>query len=97
MPNPNDGEHDARNDDESDNDDDLDTKTARARQLLHWATGDREREAQALADQAGEDVTEDDAEAAVGRAHGERRDRPPVSNSELADVEDAEAAAAESD
>jgi hypothetical protein len=42
-----------------------------ARQLLHAATGDRDAEARALADRAGDDVDEDDARAAVGRAHGE--------------------------
>ena len=41
------------------------------RQLLHAATGDRDAEARALADRADDDVDEEDARAAVGRAHGE--------------------------
>ena len=41
-----------------------------ARQLLHAATGDRDAEARALADRA-DDVDEDDARTAVGRAHGD--------------------------
>lgn len=39
------------------------------RQLLHWATGDREAEGKALAEDA--DVPEADAERAVRRAHGD--------------------------
>jgi hypothetical protein len=42
-----------------------------ARQLLHWATGDRDAEADALADDAGGDVSEQDAKRAVQRAHGD--------------------------
>jgi hypothetical protein len=42
-----------------------------ARQLLHAATGDRDAEARALADRAGDDVDESDARDAVRRAHGD--------------------------
>jgi hypothetical protein len=45
-----------------------------ARQLLHAATGDREAEAQALKDRAGDDVGVDAARRAVQRAHGDRSD-----------------------
>jgi hypothetical protein len=41
------------------------------RQRLHAATGDRDAEAEALADEAG-DVSERDAKIAVQRARGER-------------------------
>ena len=50
------------------------TGSAPIRQLLHAATGDRDAEARALADRAGDDVDEDDARRAVARAHGERAD-----------------------
>jgi hypothetical protein len=60
------------------------------RQLLHAATGDRDAEARALADRADGDVDEDDARAAVGRAHGElARDGKP--ESDIADPDDARA------
>ena len=59
-----------------------------ARQLLHAATGDRDAEARALADRAGDDVDEDDAREAVGRAHGDlARDAEP--ESDIASPEDA--------
>ncbi len=41
------------------------------RQRLHAATGDRDAEAEALADEAGGDVDTDDAKVAVQQAHGE--------------------------
>jgi hypothetical protein len=41
---------------------------------LHAATGDREAEAQALKDRAGDDVGVDAARRAVQRAHGDRSD-----------------------
>jgi hypothetical protein len=51
-----------------------------AKQLLHAATGDRDAEAKALADRA-DDVDEDDAREAVGRAHGDlARDGKPESD-----------------
>jgi hypothetical protein len=59
-----------------------------ARQLLHAATGDRDAEARALADRAGEDVDEDDARAAVGRAHGDTADVDKP-ESDIASPEDA--------
>jgi hypothetical protein len=51
-----------------------------AKQLLHAATGDRDAEAKALAERA-DDVDEDDAREAVGRAHGDlARDGKPESD-----------------
>lgn len=41
------------------------------RQRLHAATGDRDAEAKALAEDAGDEVTEADAKEAVQRAHGD--------------------------
>ena len=62
------------------------------RQLLHAATGDRDAEAKALADRAGDEVSEADALIAVERAHGERRDEE-AEGVEVATVKDARAAA----
>jgi hypothetical protein len=47
---------------------------ASLRQLLHAATGDRDAEARALADRAGEEPDDEDARRAVSRAHGDRVD-----------------------
>jgi hypothetical protein len=55
-------------------DDDEDQPSVR--QLLHAATGDREAEAKALADRSGGDVSEDDAQTAVERAHGDVHGEP---------------------
>jgi hypothetical protein len=66
------------------------------RQKLHWATADRDAEAAALADRAGEDVDEDAAAVAVSRAHGERRDVEPDHDDDLATVDDAQQAADDS-
>ena len=67
------------------------------RQRLHWATDDRDAEAKALADRAGEDVDEEAARTAVSRAHGERRDgKKPDKDDDLATVDDAKAASDES-
>ncbi len=60
-----------------------------ARQILHAATGDRDAEAQALADQAPE-VTEEDALVAVKRAHGETGRDGPQTDTDIAHIEDAE-------
>jgi hypothetical protein len=69
--------------------DEMDTGVT-ARQLLHAATGDRDAEARALADRADGDVGEEEARAAVGRAHGElARDGKP--ESDIADPDDARA------
>lgn len=62
------------------------------RQLFHNATGDRDAEAKALADRAGEGVDEADALIAVERAHGERRDED-AEGVEVATVDDAKQAA----
>jgi hypothetical protein len=64
------------------------------RQRLHWATDDRDAEAKALADRAGEDVDEEAARVAVGRAHGEVRDgQETETEDDLATVDDAQVAA----
>jgi hypothetical protein len=65
------------------------------RQRLHAATGDRDAEAEALADRAGDDVDVDDAKKAVNRAHGESIEDVDTDDA-LASPEDA-ARAAESD
>lgn len=64
------------------------------RQKLHWATGDRDAEAKAVADRAPEDVSEDDAKVAVNRAHGDSPDATST-DSGLATAEDAEEVASE--
>ncbi len=61
------------------------------RQKLHAATGDRDAEADALADRGGEDLTEDEAEVAVRRAHGDIPSPEPTPPSELASPQDVEA------
>jgi len=66
------------------------------RQVLHAATGDRKKEAEALADRSADDVGEDEAEIAVRRAHGDidpdpRRDpRLRAVETHLAKPDDAE-------
>ena len=68
------------------------------RQRLHWATDDRDAEAQALADRAGDEVDEEAARVAVDRAHGEVRDGvEPEKEDDLATPEDAKTAAGEGD
>jgi hypothetical protein len=74
------------------------------RQRLHAATGDRDAEAEAVADRAAEAgtlVDVDDAKVAVQRSHGEAgagEPRPVTSHpdEELAETSDAEAVARES-
>jgi hypothetical protein len=61
------------------------------RQVLHNATGDREAEGAALADRAGEDIDEEDAEAAVRRTHGDIHGGEP-SDSDIASPQDAQQA-----
>ena len=73
-------------------DKDHDSTGGKLRQLLHAATGDRDAEAKALADRAGDDVNEADALVAVERAHGERRDEE-AEGVEVATVKDARVAA----
>jgi hypothetical protein len=50
--------------------------TPSVRQLLHAATGDRDAEAKALADRAGDDVDEDAAKVAVKVAQGDIHGNP---------------------
>jgi len=70
--------------------------TPSLRQVLHAATGDRRKEAEALADRSPDDVDVDEAEVAVRRAHGDvdqNRDRDPrlrAVESPLASPDDAE-------
>ncbi len=61
-----------------------------ARQLLHAATGDRDAEAKALADRSDDAVTEEDARAAVERAHGDVSDEPGPEH-DVASPDDAQA------
>ena len=72
-----------------------DTKKT-ARQALHAVTGDRDKEAEALEDRAGDEVDRTAAKVAVQRAHGDRPD-PDASpaTSDLAEPGDAEKAADE--
>jgi hypothetical protein len=65
------------------------------RQRLHAATGDRDAEAQALADRD-DDVEIDDAKVAVNRAHGHAVEDVDT-DSALASPEDAERAAEDRD
>ena len=68
------------------------------RQRLHWATDDRDAEAKALADRAGDEVDEESARLAVSRAHGEVRDgNEPEKDDDLATAEDAKVAADQTD
>lgn len=82
-------EHDDRHGDDSDTTDEPDG--GKIRQLLHAATGDRDAEARALADRAGEDVDEADAKRAVAQAHGDRTDRD-VPDHDVATPDDARTA-----
>ena len=67
-------------------------------QRLHWATDDRDAEAKALADRAGEDVDDEAARLAVDRAHGEEREgKPPEKDDDLATPDDAKAAVEDTD
>ena len=59
-----------------------------ARQILHAATGDRDAEAEALADREPE-VSEEDARIAVQRAHGEAGANAPQTETDIAHPEDA--------
>lgn len=59
------------------------------RQKLHWATGDRDKEAEALADRSPDEVSEHDAKVAVNRAHGDSPDHVETEGP-LASPEDAE-------
>ena len=61
-----------------------------ARQILHAATGDRDAEAEALADRAGS-VTDEEALIAVQRAHGEAGPDAPQTETDVAKPSDAEA------
>jgi hypothetical protein len=79
-------------DHEKSSENDEGTTGEKLRQLLHAATADRGAEAKALADRAGDGVSEADALVAVERAHGERRDEE-TEGTEIATVRDARAAA----
>jgi hypothetical protein len=66
------------------------------RQRLHAATGDRDAEAEAVADRSEGEVSEHDAKIAVQRARGERGiGAEPEPEHELVTVDDAEAVADE--
>ena len=61
------------------------------RQKLHWATGDRDAEAEALADESPAEVTAEDAKVAVLRAHGDAGVDEPGTESTVATPADAKA------
>jgi hypothetical protein len=65
------------------------------RQRIHQATGDREREARALADRADDEIDERDAETAVRRASGDQTE--PAADDQLATPTDAREVAEERD
>jgi len=71
--------------------DDEDAEKPTARQLLHWATGDRDAEAKALSDAAGDEVGEEEAEIAVKRAHGDLGVEESPAETDLASSSDADA------
>lgn len=73
----------------ADDDDASDGGSSSLRQKLHWATGDRDKEAEALAGRSGDHVTEQDAKIAVNRAHGDSPDSVQT-DGPLATPEDAE-------
>ena len=79
----------------SEDDADKDDDKPSLRQKLNWATGDRDREAEALADRSPEGVTKHDAKVAVARAHGddgvsEDEVDEPAPEDEIAKPSDAE-------
>src|SRR3954452_11622020 len=85
-------EHDTHEHETDSHHSEQDAAPASPRQLLHWATGDRQAEAKALADASDEEVTEEDAELAVRRSPGDLgSDDSPV-DTDVASPEDAEAA-----
>ena len=59
------------------------------RQRLHQATGDWDREAQALVDRADDDIDAEAAQVAVRRASGDFGADVPASDDEMASPEDA--------
>lgn len=64
-----------------------------ARQLLHWATGDRDAEAKALADAADAPVSEEAAKRAVQAAHGDIPSDKSYDDSEVATPSDLDSSA----
>jgi hypothetical protein len=86
------GPEDVRSDADADGDDGADQSGATHRsfrQLLHWATGDRDAEAAALADASPAEVTIEDAALAVAQAHNEAPSERDLDASDVASVEDA--------
>lgn len=69
--------------------DENDGAGAKVRQVLHSLTGDRDREAKALADRSGDDVDEEAARHAVQKAEGDLGKDEPAAPDELATPEDA--------
>ncbi len=65
------------------------------KQLLHWATGDREAEGKALADRTEGEVDPADAEEAVKRAHGDLGIDADIAEGDVADPEDVKKVAQE--
>jgi hypothetical protein len=82
----------------TDHGDDLGTESAAeptgkptVKQLVHWATGDREAEAKELASVSPGEVSIEDATVAVKRAHGDVPSERRSDESEVATVQEAEA------
>ena len=69
--------------------DDNDKPGSTVRQVLHSITGDRDREAKALADRSDDDVDEEDARRAVQKAEGDLGKDQPAAPDELATPADA--------
>ncbi len=66
-----------------------DSAGGKVRQVLHSLTGDRDREAKALADRSDDDVSEEDARRAVQKAEGDLGKDEPAAPDELATPSDA--------
>jgi hypothetical protein len=64
---------------------------ATLRQKLHWATGDREKEAEALAERTDGEVTSEEAERAVHKVHGDSGAADADTGGTIASTQDAEA------
>lgn len=70
---------------------DADDESVSLLQRIHAATGDRDAEAEALADDADDDVSTGDAKRAVQLARGERGAEAPMPDNDIATPGDARA------
>ena len=84
------------NEDESTPDDENESSDKPSfRQKLAWATGDRDEEAEALADRSPDEVIVKDAKRAVQRAHGDLGVTQPETENDVASPADAQEASEE--